>query len=182
MREAYKSNPLPPLGTSDHNLVHLQHAQNPVSLLILQQLALRMPSCIFYTAIYPRLLHLELNKGGGTVRSLYLDSLIAFNTVQFTGLQDKLMMQVDPCLVSWMSDHIADRQQDFGLVGQRGLQTGVPQGRVLTLLLFPRCTSDFCSNSELWHIQTFADGTAIIGCIGDNGTGEHWIPTKDFII
>ncbi len=114
--------------------------------------------------------HLHLDKGKGSVRILFLDFSSAFNTIQPLILQDKLLsMQVDPCLVSWITNYLTDRPQYVRLKDITSdtvvSSTGAPQGTVLAPLLFTLYTSDFCYSSELCHIQKFADDTAIMGCI-----------------
>ncbi|KAI3353218.1 hypothetical protein L3Q82_019768 [Scortum barcoo] len=58
--------------------------------------------------------------------------------------------------------------------------TGAPQGTVLAPLLFTLYTSDFCYNSELCHIQKYADDTAIVGCIRDDREEEYRRLVGDF--
>ncbi|KAI3364649.1 hypothetical protein L3Q82_011427, partial [Scortum barcoo] len=93
--------------------------------------------------------HSHLDKGSGTVRILFLDFSSAFNTIQPTLLRDKLSrMGVDPQLMDWISDYLT--RQDH----------------------------NFCYNSELCHIQKYADDTAIVGCIRDGQRGG----TKELVI
>ncbi|KAI3358985.1 hypothetical protein L3Q82_015375 [Scortum barcoo] len=58
--------------------------------------------------------------------------------------------------------------------------TGAPQGTVLAPLLFTLYTSDFFYNSELCHIQKYADDTAIVGCIRDDREEEYRRLVGDF--
>ncbi|KAI3352719.1 hypothetical protein L3Q82_020175 [Scortum barcoo] len=122
--------------------------------------------------------HSHLDKGSGTVRILFLDFSSAFNTIQTTLLWDKLSrMGVDPQLMDWISDYLTGRPQYVGLKDITSdtvvSSTGAPQGTVLAPLLFTLYTSDFCYNSELCHIQKYADDTAIIGCIRDDREEEY---------
>ena len=57
--------------------------------------------------------------------------------------------------------------------------TGVPQGTVLSPLLFTLYT-DFKYNSESCHMQKFADDTAIVGCFRDGQEGEYRSVVEDF--
>ncbi|KAI3359287.1 hypothetical protein L3Q82_002808 [Scortum barcoo] len=87
---------------------------------------------------------------------------------QPTLLRDKLgRMGVDPQLMDWISDYLTGRPQYVGLKDITSdtvvSSTGAPQGTVLAPLLFTLYTSDFCYNSELCHIQKYADDTAIVG-------------------
>ncbi|KAI3375734.1 hypothetical protein L3Q82_004033 [Scortum barcoo] len=102
----------------------------------------------------------------------------AFNTIQPTLLRDKLSrMGVDPQLMDWISDYLTGRPQYVGLKDIKSdtvvSSTGAPQGTVLAPLLFTLYTSDFCYNSELCHIQKYADDTAIVGCIRDDREEEY---------
>ncbi|KAI3374162.1 hypothetical protein L3Q82_006019 [Scortum barcoo] len=54
-----------------------------------------------------------------------------------------------------------------------------PDGWCLPLL-FTLYTSDFCYNSELCHIQKYADDTAIVGCIRDDREEEYRRLVGDF--
>nr|XP_008281176.1 PREDICTED: uncharacterized protein LOC103358119 [Stegastes partitus] len=81
-------------------------------------------------------------------------------------------MGVDSCLVDWISDYLSDRPQYVRLKDTTSdtvvSSTGAPQGTVLAPLLFTLYTSDFWCNTELCHIQKYADDTAIMGCIKDD--------------
>ncbi|TWW60879.1 hypothetical protein D4764_05G0009690 [Takifugu flavidus] len=46
--------------------------------------------------------------------------------------------------------------------------------------LFTLYTSDFCYNSELCHIQKYANDTAIVGCIQDDREEEYRRLVRDF--
>ncbi|TWW64024.1 putative RNA-directed DNA polymerase from transposon BS [Takifugu flavidus] len=130
--------------------------------------------------------HSHLDKGSGTARILFLDFSSAFNTIQPLVLQDKLLqMRVDPCLVAWISSYLTDRPQ---FVRMKDITSdtvvssiGAPQGTVLSPILFTLYTSDFCYNSEMCHIQKFADDTAIVGCIRDNEEEEYRCLVRDFV-
>ena len=101
-------------------------------------------------------------------------------------LQDKLTrMQVDTCLVSWISDYLTNRPQYVRLKDITSdtvvSSTGAPQGTVLAPLLYTLYTSDFGYSSELCHIQKFADDTAIVGCIRDDREDEYRSLISDFV-
>ncbi|TWW73164.1 putative RNA-directed DNA polymerase from transposon BS [Takifugu flavidus] len=133
-----------------------------------------------------RSVHSHLDKGSGTARILFLDFSSAFNTIQPLVLQDKLLqMRVDPCLVAWISTYLTDRPQ---FVRMKDITSdtvvssiGAPQGTVLSPILFTLYTSDFCYNSEMCHIQKFADDTAIVGCIRDDEEEEYRCLVRDFV-
>ncbi|KAI3360596.1 hypothetical protein L3Q82_002463 [Scortum barcoo] len=93
-------------------------------------------------------------------------------------------MGVDPQLMDWISDYLTGRPQYVGLKDIKSdtvvSSTGAPQGTVLAPLLFTLYTSDFCYNSELCHIQKYADDTAIVGCIRDDREEEYRRLVGDF--
>uniref|UniRef100_A0A8B9GXH1 Reverse transcriptase domain-containing protein n=1 Tax=Astyanax mexicanus TaxID=7994 RepID=A0A8B9GXH1_ASTMX len=131
--------------------------------------------------------HSHLDKGKSTVRILFLDFSSAFNTIQPLMLQDKLDgMRVDPYLVAWIFSYLTDRPQYVRLKDITSdtviSSTGAPQGTVLAPLLFTLYTADFCYNSELCHIQKFADDTAIVGCIRDDNEEEYRTLVRDFAV
>ena len=91
--------------------------------------------------------HSHLDKGAGTVRILFLDFSSAFNTIQPLILQNKLSaMQVDPHLITWITNYLIDRPQFVRLKDTTSdiliSSTGAPQGTVLAPLPFTLYTSD----------------------------------------
>ncbi|KAI3362817.1 hypothetical protein L3Q82_001864 [Scortum barcoo] len=132
--------------------------------------------------------HSHLDKGSGTVRILFLDfSVQCLQSTPSSPLcfRDKLSrMGVDPQLMDWISDYLTGRPQYVGLKDITSdtvvSSTGAPQGTVLAPLLFTLYTSDFCYNSELCHIQKYADDTAIVGCIRDDREEEYRKLVGDF--
>ncbi|KAI3359705.1 hypothetical protein L3Q82_013808, partial [Scortum barcoo] len=88
----------------------------------------------------------------------------AFNTIQPTLLRDKLSrMGVDPQLMDWISDYLTGRPQYIVRAEGHHVRHG-----------------DFCYNSELCHIQKYADDTAIVGCIRDDREEEYRRLVGDF--
>ena len=81
-------------------------------------------------------------------------------------------MSVDPCLVAWISSYLTERSQYVRLEDIKSntviSSIGALQGTVLSPLVFTLCTADFCYNSDMCHIQKYADDTAIMGCIRDD--------------
>ncbi|KAI4899252.1 hypothetical protein NFI96_012202, partial [Prochilodus magdalenae] len=77
--------------------------------------------------------------------------LHALNTIQPLQLRDKLArMQVDPNLISWITDYLTDRPQYVRLKDCTSdtvvSSTGAPQGTVLSPFLFTLYTSDLRNN------------------------------------
>ncbi|XP_058485984.1 uncharacterized protein LOC131459865 [Solea solea] len=128
----------------------------------------------------------HLDRGSGAVRITFLDFSSAFNTIQPLLLRDKLSgMGVGSHLVAWISDYLTGRPQYVRLGECRSdmvvSNTGAPQGTVLSPVLFTLYTSDFQHNSELCHVQKFADDTAIVGCIKSGNEDEYRELIQDFV-
>ncbi|KAI3371974.1 hypothetical protein L3Q82_006844 [Scortum barcoo] len=86
-------------------------------------------------------------------------------------------MGVGSHLVAWITDCLIGRPQYVRLGDCRSdtvaSRTGAPQGTVLSPVLFTFYTSGFQYNSELCHVQKFADDTAIVGCIRSGQEDEY---------
>ncbi|KAI4890783.1 hypothetical protein NFI96_007798 [Prochilodus magdalenae] len=130
--------------------------------------------------------HSHLDKGGSAVRVMFFDFSSAFNTIQPLRLKDKLArMQVDPHLVSWITDYLTGRPQYVRLKDCTSetvvSSTGAPQGTVLSPFLFTLYTSDFRYNSETCHMQKFSDDTAIVACVRGGQEAEYRNLVEDFV-
>ncbi|KAL6470652.1 hypothetical protein MHYP_G00217710 [Metynnis hypsauchen] len=130
--------------------------------------------------------HSYLDKGGCAVRVMFFDFSNAFNTIQPLQLRDKLSnMQVDPHLVSWITDYLTGRPQYVRLKDCTSetvvSSTGAPQGTVLSPFLFTLYTSDFQYNSETCHMQKFSDDTAIVACVRGGQEEEYKTLVEDFV-
>nr|XP_043885516.1 uncharacterized protein LOC122771978 [Solea senegalensis] len=128
----------------------------------------------------------HLDRGSGAVRITFLNFSSAFNTIQPLFLRDKLSgMGVGSHLVAWISDYLTSRPQYVRLGDCRSdtvvSNTGAPQGTVLSPVLFTLHTSDFQHNSDLCHVQRFADDTAIVGCIRSGKEDEYRELIHDFV-
>ncbi|KAI3358884.1 hypothetical protein L3Q82_015272 [Scortum barcoo] len=130
--------------------------------------------------------HSHLDKGSGTVRILFLDFSSAFNTIQPSLLRGQTEQDGSgpPADGLDLRTYLTGRPQYAGLKDITSdtvvSSTGAPQGTVLAPLLFTLYTSDFFYNSELCHIQKYADDTAIVGCIRDDREEEYRRLVGDF--
>uniref|UniRef100_A0A3B1JXG3 Reverse transcriptase domain-containing protein n=1 Tax=Astyanax mexicanus TaxID=7994 RepID=A0A3B1JXG3_ASTMX len=159
----------------------VQHALDPL------QFAYREKIGVEDAVIY--LLHRtysHLDKASSALRIMFFDFSSAFNTIQPPLLRDKLVkMNVDPHLVSWITDYLTCRPQYVRLTDGTWetvvSSTGAPQGTVLSPFLFTLYTSDFQYNSEMCHLQKFSDDTAIVGCVKGGQEEEYKRQVDDFV-
>uniref|UniRef100_A0A3B1JI52 Reverse transcriptase domain-containing protein n=1 Tax=Astyanax mexicanus TaxID=7994 RepID=A0A3B1JI52_ASTMX len=164
-----------------HLRPQVQHAMDPLQFAYREKVG--VDDAILY---FLHRTHSHLDRGGSTVRVMFFDFSSAFNTIQPLLLKDKLVgMQVDPYLVSWITDYLTDRPQYVRLKDCTSetvvCSTGAPQGTVLSPFLFTLYTSDFQYNSETCHMQKFSDDTAIVACIRGGKEEEYRHLVEDFV-
>ena len=126
----------------------------------------------------------HLDEGGSYVRILYVDFSSAFNTVQTHLLARKLNeLHVNSHLTLWVSNFLTDRTQAVKYISHgspsspsaslsspssvclsslKHINTGTPQGTVISPFIFTLYTNDCQSKRENTHIIKFSDDTAIV--------------------
>ena len=115
--------------------------------------------------------HLESAKTYSRV--LFLDFSSAFNTIHPLKLYDKLLnnLKVHPQMCNWILDFLLNRPQVVRLNGVVSktiiLNTGAPQGCVLSPLLFTIFTNDCRSTHDSVLLVKFSDDTTVTGLISD---------------
>lgn len=121
--------------------------------------------------------HSHVEVAGSALRLMFCDFSSAFNTIHPTCLSEKMLaMQVDGPRVAWTNDYLTNIYQYVQLPdcapSTLVSSTGALNGTTLATFLFNVYTSDFRHNSELCHLQTFAD--VIVGCVrgGQEGSTE----------
>ncbi|PIK41525.1 hypothetical protein BSL78_21628 [Apostichopus japonicus] len=127
----------------------------------------------------------HLDSPGNFARVLFVDFSSAFNTILPHILVDKMCgCGINYNLTKWVLDFLTNRTQRVfvnGIVSSDiVMNTGAPQGCVLSPVLFTLYTSDCRSTQPNTHIVKFADDTCILGLIKKNGdeTGyRHEIST-----
>ncbi len=122
-------------------------------------------------SLHAALSHLE-NKNT-YVRILFVDYSSAFNTIVPATLVAKLQtLGLNRSLCSWILDFLTGRSQVVRMGNITSspltLNTGAPQGCVLSPLLYSLYTHDCTATHSSNHIVKFADDTAVIGPITDN--------------
>ncbi len=115
--------------------------------------------------------HLELKNT--YVRMLFVDYSSAFNTIRPYKLRSKLHnLVLNTTLCNWTVDFLTNRTQYVRIGGHTSstlfINTGVPQGCVLSPLLYTLFTHDCCAFFPSNHIVKFADDTTVLGLINNN--------------
>ena len=116
-------------------------------------------------------LHKHLDTLGTKARLLFVDFSSAFNTIQPHLLMDKLMkMNVNAKLIVWIQSFLSNRLQYVNFNGTLSdvieINTGAPQGCVLSAVLFIIYTSD-CRSLSKHVIVKYADDTVITGLVSN---------------
>ncbi|KAF0043723.1 hypothetical protein F2P81_005060 [Scophthalmus maximus] len=111
--------------------------------------------------------------GGGYVRLLFIDYSSAFNTVVPNRLATKLHdLGLNPSTCAWILDFLTARPQVVRAGGHTScpliLNTGVPQGCVLSPLLYSLYTHDCAGRHNSNTIVKFADDMVVVGPITNN--------------
>ncbi len=117
------------------------------------------------TVLHSVLTHMDNNNTN--VRMLFVDFSSTFNTVIPSKLTTKLgNLGINTSLCNWIMDFLTNRPQhvrsDHTCFTTITLNTGIPQGCVLSLCMDPTPSS------------SFSDDTTVIGLIRDNDKTAYW--------
>ena len=120
----------------------------------------------------------HLDSRSNFARCLFIDYSSAFNTMQPHILIDRLAEYNVPARLQLLVlDFLTDRKQrvktDTEQSSIRTINTGAPQGCVLSAYLFILYTNTLACNTDRCKIIKYADDTIVLGLINDNDESEY---------
>ena len=120
----------------------------------------------------------HIEKANSYARMLFIDYSSAFNTIIPANLYNKLLcLGLENSLCNWILDFLSDRPQmvKMGsfLSDSITLNTGAPQGCVLSPILYSLVTHDCASSNDSSLIVKFADDTTTAGFIFNNNESAY---------
>ncbi|KAL0153828.1 hypothetical protein M9458_050858 [Cirrhinus mrigala] len=138
------------------------------------------PNCstddAIFTPLHSALTHLD--KKDSYVRMLFIDFSSAFNTIIPQQLTQKLVqLGLNTSLCNWLLDFLTGRPQAVRVGSNTSstiiLNTGAPQGCVLSPLLFTLLTHDCTPSHSSNLFIKFADDTTVVGLISKTDETDY---------
>ncbi len=119
----------------------------------------------------------HLQNSNSNARILFLDFTSAFNTMRVDILLERLIsLGVNRCLVLWIKDFLLSRTQRVWYNGQLSdectVNTGAPQGSVISPVLFSLYINDFIIHNSNFKLFKYADDMALVGLLQKNDINE----------
>jgi hypothetical protein len=136
-------------------------------------------------ALHTALSHLD--KRNTYVRMLFIDYSSAFNTIVSTKLITKLRtLGLNTSVCNWILDFLTGRplvvRVGTNMSATLILNTGAPQGSVLSSLLYSLFTHDCVAKHDSNTIIKFADDTTVVGLITDNDETAYREEVRDLAV
>ena len=153
---------------------YVEHLMDPMQFAYVKA---RSTSDAVVTVMHKIAQHLDRNSSN-TARVLCIDFSSAFNTIQPHLMIKKLnQMSVPPPMQSWIFDYLTGRPQFVRTSHETSnvttLNTGAPQGCVLSPVLFVLYTNDLKWQSDNVFITKYADDTIVAGLLKDDDSNEY---------
>ena len=128
----------------------------------------------------------HLDKPKSYCRILFIDFSSAFNTIQPHLIIQKLSeMKIHNQILTWVSNFLRGRVQYVEINGKHSrnitTNTGVPQGCVISPILFTTYTNDCTNSNNNTPLIKFADDTAILGLITNNCEYHYRSEINNFV-
>lgn len=114
----------------------------------------------------------HLDKANNYVRVLFMDFSSAFNTIQPHILLQRLLdLNVNSHIILWVKNFLSDRPQRVCVNGTMStplsVSTGVPQGCVISPILFSLYTDAIRCHNAVLDLIKYADDMALVGRLHD---------------
>ncbi|GAA6106506.1 piezo-type mechanosensitive ion channel component 1-like, partial [Tachysurus ichikawai] len=137
-------------------------------------------------ATAPHLALTHMDNKDTYVQMLFIDFSSAFNTIIPQHLIGKLsLLGLNTSLCNWILDFLTWRPQSVcignSISSTTTLNTGAPQGCVLSPLLFTSLTHDCAAMHRSNHIIKFADDTTVVGLINKNNESAYRTEVQQLI-
>ncbi len=122
------------------------------------------------------------------IRMLFIEFSSAFNTIIPQQLINKLnLLGLNNSLCNWILDFLTGRPSvrvGHNTSSTTTLNTGAPQGSVLSPLLFTLLTHDCTAKFSSKHIIKFADDTSVVGLLSNNDEThlQRWSGTAGWMV